>query len=409
MIKKFIMWICVIALLLTAGIWASARLFRSQTTHEETHTVARGSLVIWSQFEGTMQSVNTRTVSSSLGRQATITWLAPEGQRVAAGDLLASLDRTVIEESLPELRRDQVLADSELQSLELAELPMALEGMRSELRELELNYADEQQRYVNTKELQEEDLVTPHAVEQQKRIADNIQKNIARHKRRLTLTEEILNPARLARSRAKQQSAKRRLQLATEQLDQTDIHADMSGMVIHQPLHMDGEYRAVKEGDPVYRNQKFMIIADMSNLAVTCHIPEAQLSLVRKGCRASVSPVAFPELHLDGSVEHVGSMAHTISGRPAWQRYFTVTVQLDDTDDRLRSDMSVFVHILSYSRNDVVLLPRRFVAWNGVAPICRVEGDTAEAQRTLTLGPGNATDFEVREGLSEGMVVKAPH
>lgn len=118
--------------------------------------------------------------------------------------------------------------------------------------------------------------------------------------------------------------------------------------------------------------------------------------------------MAFPGLRLAGRVESVGSVAVSVAGKPAWQKFFNVTIRLDETDERLRSSMTVSVQILSRAEENALLIPRRMVGWDRGQPWCLVREFGRARRRSLELGPGNETHFVVRAGLTEGDTVQTP-
>ena len=106
-------------------------------------------------------------------------------------------------------------------------------------------------------------------------------------------------------------------------------------------------------------------------------------------------------------MEHIGAMAHSLTGRPAWQKFFTITIRLDERDDRLRSGMTVRANVLAYHQSKALLIPRVVVGWQDGQSRVLKAGSGPEAV-AIELGRGNATHFEVRSGLEPGDQVAAP-
>lgn len=164
----------------------------------------------------------------------------------------------------------------------------------------------------------------------------------------------------------------------------------------------------MRVGDTVYRNQPFMLVADMSNLVVNSFVPESEMSQVREGLQAEIVPLAFPDLRFPAAVESIGTMAYTIAGRPVWQKFLRVTLRLDATSALLRSGMTVRVDLHAYARDQAVLIPRRAIRWSGDTPVCRVAGKDGEKEITLTLGPADDLFCEVLSGVVPGDKVLLP-
>ena len=360
---------------------------------------------IWSQYQGTIESMNAMPVYSQLGHKATITDLAEEGQFVEPGDPVATFDQTSIQERLATSIKDFTLAKAEYESLIHAEIPLEKSEMESNLRKKQREYEKEQTILTETILLKDKGLVSAHETDEQKVRVDDLEKDVGNLKKRLKLNTDILFPSRVSKLKAKLKSTKKTLDLTRQQASNAVIRADRAGMVVYNPLHVEGEYRTIRLGDSVYRRQRFMMIADMDALVVDCPVPESQLSLVRKGNPAVITPLAFPNTELKAEIDHVGSMAHTRSDKPSWQRFFTVRVKLLDADQRLKSGMSVHVHLLSYSEKDAVVVERNRIHWEGAQAWCLIKKGGIQERRNLSLGPSNEKVFVVREGLQKGELV----
>ena len=390
------------------GVLAAAHARRTQPVGSF-HWVQRDDMVIWSQYQGTIHSVREQPVFSQLSQRASVTHLVEEGTLVEPGDLLVRFDQVEMERQISELEKEQVLASATLQSLEQAEIPLAIADLESELQEARMKHRREDALYRNTLQLQEKDLVAVFEVEQQRLKLDGVAKQMARIEQRIKVNGEIVHPLQLRRSRAALASAELKLEIARDQMSNALIHATSSGMIVYQPLHIDGEFRTIREGDSVFRNQKFMIVADMDHLEVTCQVPEAQLSHVSVGNPVVLTPMAFPHLRLEGIVYRVGTMAHAVAGKPSWQRFFTVRVRLDGGHERLRSGMSVYAQILSYRQDNALVVPRGYVDWEQDKPYCLVRAGSRDVERrNVELGASNAELFEIVAGVNEGDLLSRP-
>ena len=224
----------------------------------------------------------------------------------------------------------------------------------------------------------------------------------------LSLTTGVVQRTELKRTHARLASAEQKLEIAQRQLLHATSRSPWPGQVVYEPLHTGGEYRTVRVGDTVHKNQPFMSILDMSDPVARCDIPESELSRIRVGNAVQVAPLAYPGLRLEGVVEHIGSVARSRVGQPHWKRYFEVVVRLDQSDPRLRSDMTVHCHVLSHHNPDALRVPRAAVWWEGDTPYCSVLEGRRARSRPLELGTADPTHFEVLAGLREGDRVKLP-
>ncbi|MCS6771952.1 MAG: efflux RND transporter periplasmic adaptor subunit [Kiritimatiellae bacterium] len=373
----------------------------------ETCAVQTGPIRVWTTYTGKLEARRVEIILSKFQGSATIVELAPEGARVQPGDLLVRFDSSQVERDLLKLQRDYEVARTELERLEKAEQPLELRELEAQRLEALAQYETERRFLEDSRSLLAEGLVSEQEIEQQSLKVDQLRAALDKLDQRIALTKEYLHPAALAKARATLAAAEQELALARQQLESCRVVAPAEGIIVYRPLHIGGEYRTVRVGDSLYRNQPFMSIPDMRDLVVELLVPEAELSRVQVGAEAVVSPIAYPDLRLRGQVETVGSMAVSAIERPGFQRFFRAVIGLRDTDPRLRSGMSVRADILSYSRDDALLVPRTFVAFDQGEPFVQPI-DPRAPRRRIVLGWGDLRHFEVLEGLSAGDRLRRP-
>jgi HlyD family secretion protein len=380
----------------------------SRNSETRTHTLARGEFTSWHLLDGIIQAERSAPIYSSISQPSALLFIAPEGSRVEAGDRVAELDGAMLEQTLAGLERDYALARAELDTLLHADIPGELATAEQELDTLRYE-AQRQQRIVdNTESLHAQELVSDSELESQRMLLANLNRQITFKEGRLENLRAIVHPAREAKAKAQLEAAERQLNALREQAQGARMTAPFAGMVAHLPVHIDGEFRTVREGDTLYRNQKIMQIADMDSLLVQAQVPEADISRVQPGSPVIVTPNAFPALRLAGRIDSIATAASTVAGKPAWQKFFSVVIRLDETDARLRSGMSVSAQALVHREESALLIPRAMVAWEQETPWTLIHQRGDKMRKTLKLGPGNASHFVVLDGASEGDVIQSP-
>lgn len=374
----------------------------------ETHVVEASEFNHWIPFQGTLESMRSENVVSGISQSTAILYLAPEGAHVSEGDLVARFDNSSLQSTLANLERDHTLAVTEHESLTRAEIPLQSAKFQSDLREIAANLAREQRVTERMAELAEQDLVSEAELATHRERVRQLETSLSALEQQRDLTLEILHPARIRQAEAKRESALRQLDLVREQIEGSEIRAGISGMVVYLPLHINGEYRTLREGDSVYRNQPFMQIADMETPVVRCLIPESRISALRPGNPALILPEAFPDIQLQAEIISLGSVARSVPGRPAWQKFFEVTLLLSESDPRLRTGMTVQAHVRARHHPQTVVLPRQLVFWDGDHPHALVRQNGQITRTLLELDGGNDTHFRVASGLQPGDEVLAP-
>lgn len=397
--RKIVLW-SVVAL--TLMVFIGTRRCGSDEAAPEVVVLTRGPFEVWSVYEGVLEARSLKSIMSKGRGAVTVEEIVSQGTAVREGDVLARFDASDVERDIVRLERDLALARAELESLEYAKLPLEVRDLESRLLDAKVSLDAEEQYLVDTRELLEEDLVSAQEVKQQETRAEAARKLAANLEVQLALTKEYLHPSALERARATLDSAQQEMEMAKEKLSSCVVLAPVDGIVVYRPVHVGGEYRTLRVGDTVYRNQTIMVLPDMTDPVVQCNVPEAELSRVAVGSRVVVTPVSYPDLRLEGEVESVGSMAQNVAGRPGWQKYFLVMIRLHQNDPRLRSGMSVRANVLSYAAADGLTIPRAAVHWDGEAAWVEVGRIGGRERRDVVLGMTGDQQVEVRSGLEPG-------
>ena len=285
---------------------------------------------------------------------------------------------------------------------------MALSKLEREVQKLEAEAERELKYLENIQELIDEALMSPEDYAQQENKAAQLVKEHESLSAELKLTRDFLHPSLIADANANLASAQKELEFARAQQAACVILAPKDGLVMYKPLHMDSSYRTVRAGDALYRNQVFMIVADMTKLIAQCYIPENKLAAVTMHSDAAVTPLSYPSIRLPGKVRLVGTMAHPLTGKPDWQKYVKVELELANTHPSLRSGMSAFIQILSHHNDQALRIPRAAVSWKNGQAFAQSWDGSNPTEVLLELGAGNESHFEVQAGLNEADIVILP-
>jgi multidrug resistance efflux pump len=372
------------------------------------HEVARGDLEVWTVYEGAVQARSVRGVSSQLAGGATVVELAAEGGQVKAGAPLARLDAAALERDLVRLGGERALARAEAESLARARIPLEQRELEMRLLQARADLQDAEDALRDLNELVAEGLIPQQDAAQQEKRNLLLRAAVENLEEQQRLTRDYLHPAALERAEALREAADRAWELAQRQMEQSVIAAPADGTVVYPAMAVGSEFRPVRIGDTVYKNQVFLTLPDMADLIVTLDVPEHELGLVGEGRPAWIEPVAFPGMSLTGMVESVGTMAGTRPDRPGRQKYFRVVVRLEGADPMLRSGMSCRVRVLSHAVKDRPLVPRAALVWEEGRPQVRVWRDGAARLEAVVLAAAGPEWVAVAEGLVEGQRIVRP-
>ncbi|MBN2799112.1 MAG: efflux RND transporter periplasmic adaptor subunit [Deltaproteobacteria bacterium] len=158
--------------------------------------------------------------------------------------------------------------------------------------------------------------------------------------------------------------------------EHTRITAPFSGVVAAQD---------VREGDTATAGRRAFQVVDMSRLRVVASLPEREVSRVRLGQVAILSPAYAPTERVEATVTRVSPVIDAASGT------FRVTLSLPPDQGVLRPGQYVSVALAVAQAEDRLSVPRSAVVWEeGAAVIYRLgpppEEEEKKPEETTTAG-----------------------
>ena len=401
----------IINILLAAGLTGLVWLFLPQALMGKTpekveqtqwHIVGKGDIQVWRHFSGEVGSERVRNITSKMSSSASLIELAKEGESVSDGDVLARFDSIELEQKVIKLTREVTLAETELESLVAAKLPLEIAALRNDINATQSEINEDEVYLKDSKDLMNENLISAHEVKKLESNLDKLKSSLEQNENKLDLTSRYLHPLAIKHATAKYEAASQALDIALNELDNTVIRAPEAGVVVLKPFHIGTEYRVVRVGDSIFPNQPFMLIPDMQALEIEIDVPEAELSDIYLNQPSLILPIAYPELRLNGHVSSISEAAQTVPGKPQWQRFFKVKVAIDDAANRLKSGMSVILHLLAEEKLNVITVPRSAIFWQGNNPFVTKLDSQDPIDTKVDIGIYDEQYYQIKSGLIEG-------
>jgi HlyD family secretion protein len=308
------------------------------------------------------------------------------GSGVSRGDVMASLDKQSLNQSV-------ILAEADLASAEkaLEDLLNSDTARAQAARDLDEAEADYEKAYNYRKGLEGRITISEtyldHGVPKvryTKGYADK--ETIADADEKLALAEAQLNDAKRAYERVKNgldsadvAAAEARVAAAQATLAQALILAPFDGTVTQASPTIGDQ---VSPGTVAFR------LDDLSNLLVDVQVSEVDINTVKIGQGATLTFDAILDKEYHGEVVEVGQAGDTVQGVVN----FTVTVRLTDADEAVKPGMTAAVNVVVDEVKDTILIPNRavrLVAGERVVYLL-VDGQPVEVKVRL----GSSSDIE---------------
>jgi HlyD family secretion protein len=207
--------------------------------------------------------------------------------------------------------------------------------------------------------------------------------------------------AAVAAAESRIQEAGSKLALARQQLARCEVRADVPGIVVHREVFFGSERRKPQVGDQVWANQPLLILPDVSRMVVETSVRETDVHKVERNQRVDVRVQAYPDLRLTGTVNLVGTLAQEEKERRG-AKYFSVTVQVNESEPRLRPGMTARVEIHVEERERALAVPIDAVFEKDGRRVCYVLERRGLRPREVLLGPSSSDHVVVERGLKPG-------
>lgn len=216
------------------------------------------------------------------------------------------------------------------------------------------------------------------------RLYNEYQRNKELYERELIAAETYQN------SQYEYESQKATYDLAELNLEYTSVKSPISGVISR---------RHVKEGNMIGIDQSMYRVTDFTPLQAILHIPEHEMSKIRKNQRAELRVDALPNQTFVGHVERISPVVDSETGT------FKVTIYVDETKDLLRPGMFGRVKIVYDTRENTRMIPKSAVISEDLAQSVYVIKDSLAFKKEIQTGYTNGLNVEVLNGLDDGEMV----
>ncbi len=346
-----------------------------------TYIVAYGSVTSQLFKSGRITSVNQNQLGFAIdGYIATL--LVEEGETINAGDNVAVLDKTTLEQSLQ-------TAESDL-NLAIEQLTIAQESKATNLRRAEIGVELVQLRLDFALEEAGE---TPNG--EQLLAIGVLRRELELAQLNLSEIESVLDPS------LSNQVAQAQLQVdrSRNQIAQSTLVAPISGTVTAVNF---------AEGDSVAAGETVLVISDLNQVEVQVPLLDRELQELSEGMIAFGTIPSRPETSLPMTVRQLPYPYGTGAQGNEADRF--VRISFDDPAQvaELSIGERIEVAILLERHDDVLWLPPAAIReFNGRLFVVVQEGES-QKRIDVKIGLQNENQIEIVSGVSEGQMVVGP-
>lgn len=372
--KRPLIGVGIIAIILI-GYYGVSAIF-TPSVDIPTAKVTRGELLLSQNINGAVDAARAFTISAPRVRGLQITWMAPEGSRVNAGDTVIKFDAT---QQMADLSENQSTLKIARTTLERANKEYTIQdkNLQLELQRAERKY-DEQKHEA------------PKLAEEAKLELELAQLN---YQAKLDQLQSDVQKAELEVARAED-----RVKLSERELGQLTITAPIPGMVVYLEIWKGGTMGKVQEGDSPWPGQGLINLPDLSEMIVKATVSEVDASKVDSGQQVIVSLDAVPDKTYRGEVIKKSTLARR-KDQSSKINVFDVEVAMKEKDDQVKPGMSASGRVVQDRVADVVKVPLEAVFERSGQTVVYLDN---KDEREIEVGRRNDMEVEVLNGLEGG-------
>ncbi len=341
-----------------------------------------------------------------------VSLLVREGDRVAAGSLIALLDTRDLAQEVDEAGANCELAAANLRKLEAGSRPEEIAESQAQLQALTVAQERAERELTRSKALFADGLVTAQALDQVETEAQAGARKLEAARQASRLVAAGPRREDIDSGRAALQAARAHLLAASNRLSYTRVVAPVAGRVLRKfrnvgdfvspdVAFIEG-YETVAVGSPI------VSLAAAGEQEVSADINESDIAKVALGQSVEVSPNAYPEDGLRGTVTQIAPRADRNKNT------VEVKVTLRDAARVLPYDLSVKLSFLgeapATTRGPAIRIPAAALRRQGGRTTVFIVSGSRAASRSVDIAPGGGDEIVVTGGLSAGeqVIVGSP-
>ncbi|MCP5050193.1 MAG: HlyD family efflux transporter periplasmic adaptor subunit [bacterium] len=321
----------------------------------------------------------------------TISFMAPEGKEVKAGDPVLSFDAKQLMDKWRVKRSELETARKELEKNRL------VEHEKSEALVLQLAQAEVKK--VKAKQLADrpEGLEASNEVKKYKMDLELSELKEGLTKSRIR-NQGIGKKTRLSALESKVKRLENEVSTLQSAIGRMKVKAPKPGMVVYT-ANWRGEKKAV--GDTTWMGEKIIELPDLTKMEVAAVVPEPQAGKVKEGLPVEIRLDSNPDKVYNGKIKSLGRIFRTKSWDQPSIVFDAVIDILDPNPELMRPGMAAGVDIIVSSKENVLQIPESAIVYHEKGTSVFKKSFMGKKRVPITIGTRSAGFVEVLQGLEE--------
>ena len=333
------------------------------------------------------------------------------GQRVSAGEVLASIDTRDVEIRLREAEATLIKAEQRLEKLENWDNSPEANRARRTLAQSRRRLDTMSRNVEQSQKLFDIGIISQDEYEGEVRQLEDQRMDVVSAEEGLASALEQGNATEQEVAMLERDNAEIRAQRLRDKVAEAAIKAPIGGIVVAAKTSDSGGSGGdlgFTVGDQVSEGQALFSVANTEDLIVQSSIDEIDINSVEPGQTATVTSDSLPEVTMRGRLSKIAYQARTDGRQSSRFPSFDIELALDaqEPDERLRLGVTVHVAMEIYRNDNAIVVPFEAIEYgSGGAYTYVVTDDNALERRPVQVGVSFVDGVEVRAGLEAGDVL----
>jgi len=376
----------------------------------KTTQVIQGDLIVKISATGVVEP-NFQVEVKSKASGEVLKFKYDEGDRIKKGQLLLQLDKSDEIRSVARSKADLASATAKLNKAKTALLSQqtkyqtTLKTAQSQVQEAEANLKESEDKLRRQEDLFQKKFASREALQAAQTAFKVNQENLIQARSNMQAAKDTTHDVEVKKyeidlARAEVQRAKISLAEAKERLDETEIFAPISGVLIEKFVEQG---QIISSGiSNVSGGTTLANLADLSRLFIIADVDETDIGSVQIGQLVKITADAYPGRSFTGKVQRIsprGQVENSIT-------IFKVKIEIQgEGKSILKPMMTANVDIISRELKNVLYLPREALRVEKNKKYAAILVNNEPKEVPVATGVRNPIHVQILSGLKAGQEV----
>ena len=404
-IRRWTLRLAPVLMLLVGAAWGTLRLHHTAPI-VPTAEVTVGEFVDYTQLRGEVKAVKSVVLNApSNAGDLQIVHLAKNGSAVQKGDVVVQFDTTDVQQKLAQMRTTLKQSEAEIEQIK-AQAKLTQEQDTTDFAKAKFDV--ERAKLDASKE----EILS---------VIDGEKAKLAQvdaEQKQLQLEQQLKSDGLGAKADVNGKLQKRAkadfdVQRSEKQIASMTVRAPVAGMVTLQQNWRAGNFNSApewREGDHAWPGAAILELPDLSKVTVNAPMEETERGRLKTGQEVKIRVDAVPDRDFTGMVKEITPL--TKPDFTIWPpaKNFNVTIELLNSDARLRPGMSATARVAVEKAAGSILVPAEAVFQKAGHSVVYVLHGSSFEERTIEVTRRGNGQCAVASGLKAGekVAIKDP-